>query len=64
MTSQRIVAIDAELHMSMGIKNKEKVTNMKHVMKLKGLMNKTVRGMKCAITAVACVSSLSSAPWT
>jgi len=64
VASQRIVAIDGKLHMSVDIKNKEKVTTMKQLVNFRGLINKTVNGLKCTITAVACVSCWSSAPLT
>jgi hypothetical protein len=61
VTSQRIVAIDAELHMSLGIKNKEDVTMVKNV---RTLANKTGAWINRILITVAFVGCLSSAPWT
>jgi hypothetical protein len=62
VTSQQIVAIDAELHMSVGIKNKEEVTMEKTV---RNLTNKAVMNLKRLLISVTFVSCLSSfTPWT
>jgi hypothetical protein len=62
VTAQTIVAANASLQVSVGIKNTSEVTM--NIQEYKNMMNKTVSKIKVILIAVLYISCLSSAPLT